>query len=74
MTTNQLIAKLHDEIVEYRGEVPNLASFLRVSCLRYLTLVLGRERPDAVAVPAEVARIPGGTVERPTVVAYGTRQ
>lgn len=40
MTTNQLIAKLYDEIIEYRGEVPNLASFLRVSCLRYLSMVV----------------------------------
>ncbi|BAI72204.1 hypothetical protein AZL_015660 [Azospirillum sp. B510] len=50
MTTNQLIAKLYDEIVEYRGEVPNLASFLRVSCLRYLSLVVnaaeGKKAPS----------------------------
>lgn len=48
MTTNQLIAKLYDELVEHRGEAPNLASFLRVSCLRYLSLVVnagGTERP-----------------------------
>ena len=38
MTTNQLIAKLYDEIEAYRGEVENFASFLRVTCLRYLTL------------------------------------
>ncbi|CAO3426820.1 ribbon-helix-helix domain-containing protein [Azospirillum doebereinerae] len=47
MTVNQLIAKLYDEIVEARGEVPNLASFLRVSCMRYLTLVLGKEEDSA---------------------------
>lgn len=41
MTTNQLIAKLYDELIEHRGEVPNLASFLRVSCMRYLSLVAG---------------------------------
>ena len=35
MTTNQLIAKLYDEIEAYRGEVENFASFLRVTCLRY---------------------------------------
>lgn len=48
MTTNQLIAKLYDELVEHRGEAPNLASFLRVSCLRYLSLVVnggGTEQP-----------------------------
>lgn len=36
MTTNQLIIKLYDEVLELRGEVANLASFLRVSCMRYL--------------------------------------
>ena len=36
MTTNQLIAKLYDEIEQYRGEVENFASFLRVSCTRFL--------------------------------------
>ena len=40
-TTNQLIAKLYDEIVEYRGEIDNFSSFLRVTCLRYLTLKKG---------------------------------
>lgn len=36
MTTNQLIIKLHDEVLELRGDLPNLASFLRVSCMRHL--------------------------------------
>ncbi|MCC6073777.1 ribbon-helix-helix domain-containing protein [Pseudomonas sp. GCM10022188] len=36
MTTNQLIAKLYEEVMDYRGEVVNFASFLRVSCTRYL--------------------------------------
>ncbi|HRJ62235.1 MAG TPA: ribbon-helix-helix domain-containing protein [Azospirillaceae bacterium] len=47
MTTNQLIAKLYDELVEHRGEVPNLASFLRVSCLRYLSLVVKADNDAA---------------------------
>src|SRR5689334_21306133 len=37
MTTNQLIAKLYEEVMDYRGEVVNFASFLRVSCTRYLS-------------------------------------
>lgn len=37
MTTNQLIAKLYDEVMDYRGEVVNFASFLRVSCTRFLS-------------------------------------
>ena len=35
-TTNSLISKFHDEILAHRGEVPNFASFLRISCMRYL--------------------------------------
>lgn len=35
-TTNALIALFHDEILAHRGEVPNFASFLRITCMRYL--------------------------------------
>ncbi|QJC54854.1 hypothetical protein HC248_00116 [Polaromonas vacuolata] len=35
-TTNALISKFHDEILIHRGEVPNFASFLRVTGMRYL--------------------------------------
>ena len=35
-TTNALISTFHDEVLAYRGAVPNFASFLRVTCLRYL--------------------------------------
>ena len=52
MTTNQLIAKLYDEIIEFRGEVENFASFLRVTCLRYLTLRHQKEgeRPSQAVI------------------------
>ena len=35
-TTNALIVKFHQEILAHRGEVPNFASFLRVTSMRYL--------------------------------------
>ena len=35
LSTNQLIARLYDEIVRHRGQIDNFTSFLRVSCLRY---------------------------------------
>ena len=55
-TTNSLIAKLYDELLEYRGEIDNFASFLRVSCLRYLSLRIGSgERPALSVVNAGVA-------------------
>ena len=49
MTTNLLIAKLYDELMEHRGEVPNLASFLRVSCMRFLSLQAAGTLPEATA-------------------------
>lgn len=64
MTTNQLITKLYDEIIDYRGEMENFSSFLRVTCLRYLRLQqqtehgpvrapIGRASPKpAIAVPS----------------------
>jgi len=44
MNTNQLITKLYDELIAQRGgQVENFASFLRVSCLRYVSLMLDGE-------------------------------
>jgi predicted DNA-binding ribbon-helix-helix protein len=39
MSTSQLITKLYDELVEYRGKIDNFTSFLRVCCLRYQSLM-----------------------------------
>ena len=51
-TTNSLIVKLHDEVTEYRENVGNFASFLRVCCLRYMSLQAGRQlAPPQVAAP-----------------------
>jgi predicted DNA-binding ribbon-helix-helix protein len=36
-STNSLIVQFHDEILAHRGEVPNFASFLRVTCIRFLS-------------------------------------
>lgn len=38
LTTNQFIAKLHDELTEIRDGTRNFTSFLRVCCLRYMTM------------------------------------
>ncbi|WP_233831083.1 ribbon-helix-helix domain-containing protein [Paraburkholderia sp. ZP32-5] len=39
MTTSQFAVKLYDELIALRGEPPsNFASFLRVCCLRYLSM------------------------------------
>ena len=50
-TTNALIATFHDEILAHRGEVPNFASFLRVTCMRYLRRAAGAAQGAAPAPP-----------------------
>jgi len=56
-TTNSLICTFHDEILQHRGEVPNFASFLRVTCMRYLQRRLAAGA--AASAPAAVAETPG---------------
>jgi predicted DNA-binding ribbon-helix-helix protein len=71
-TTNSLIVQFHDEILAHRGEVPNFASFLRVTCMRYL-----RRRLTAVERAAERQEPPrpnaGSAAARPLVVALAKR-
>ena len=59
-TTNSLIVQFHDEILAHRGEVPNFASFLRVTSMRFLKRRLieaERTAPGGGAVvPNAVAR------------------
>jgi predicted DNA-binding ribbon-helix-helix protein len=50
-TTSALIALFHDEIMAHRGEVPNFASFLRVTCMRYLRREAATARDDAQGQP-----------------------
>jgi len=63
-TTNTLITRFHDEILQHRGEVPNFASFLRVTCMRYLLRKLGAAevapaRPSASKVVQIAQRTAG---------------
>ena len=53
-TTNALISLVHDEILAHRGEVPNFASFLRVTCMRYLRR---REGDAQLPSPAPLAAV-----------------
>lgn len=59
-TTNALIAQFHDEILAHRGEVPNFASFLRVTCMRHL-----RRRLLALELAAPENADPGRGVPAP---------
>jgi len=59
-TTNALIAQFHDEILAHRGEVPNFASFLRVTSMRYLhRSLMAMEKKAEEAEAAATAHPPG---------------
>ena len=62
-TTNALIVLFHDEILAHRGEVPNFASFLRVTCMRYLRRTaqqaqVAAERASGQAAPGAMLTLP----------------
>jgi len=73
-TTNHLIVQFHDEILAHRGEVPNFASFLRVTGMRFLRRklteaerALGAELPNGSAKGA-VRPSPSPVAATPVVV------
>ena len=55
ITTNQLVAKFHEEVVAWRGESVNFASFLRVCCLRYLSAVAQNQVRLGISTPLATA-------------------
>jgi predicted DNA-binding ribbon-helix-helix protein len=62
ITTNALIAKFHDEILRYRGDVLNFSSFLRVTCMRYLRRkcdVLEQANQSPQVLNHAIAELPG---------------
>jgi len=56
MTTSQFAVQLYDELIALRGELPtNFASFLRVCCLRYLSMRTEKDVDEPGAVPGPMA-------------------
>lgn len=51
MNLPQLLATLHEELLETHGEVGNFSSFLRVCCGRYLALQLAGDVPRDLGRP-----------------------
>lgn len=51
MRVTQLIERLYDELVDYRGQAANFTSFLRVCCLRYQLLQAQGRIPADTRVP-----------------------
>lgn len=69
LTTNQLISQLYDEIIARQGRVDNLSSFLRVSCMRYLSYVAEQHEKDQLMIspPADVKEKMPGQVHKLTM-------
>ncbi len=55
LSVARFTAVLHDEITARHGEVPNFASFLRVTCLHYLANRAAHERETAARARADSA-------------------
>jgi predicted DNA-binding ribbon-helix-helix protein len=72
-TTNALIATFHDEILAHRGEVPNFASFLRVTVMRYLHRKLQQAEKSLAAKPPEARLGPGAALPGPKLVPVARR-
>lgn len=73
-TTNHLIVQFHDEILAHRGEVPNFASFLRVTGMRFLRrklIALERDAAGEPVRPNDAGASPGSP--RAKLVALGAR-
>jgi predicted DNA-binding ribbon-helix-helix protein len=51
MNVPNLLSKLYDELLEHRGDIPNFSSFLRVCCLRYLSLQVDERIPKDLTIP-----------------------
>jgi predicted DNA-binding ribbon-helix-helix protein len=65
--TNTLISTFHDEILQHCGEVPNFASFLRVTCMRYLLRKLHSRSEEELKEALQAAPRP------PKIVAIAAR-
>ena len=59
VTTNQLICQLYDEVIRQQGKVSNFCSFLRVSCMRFLSNVALEEDKTSLMLktPAAVSTV-----------------
>jgi predicted DNA-binding ribbon-helix-helix protein len=59
----RFLTKLHDEVLDFRGEITNFTSLLRCACLTYAAEVKGQSAPEA-ALKAEAKSAFGGAVHR----------
>ncbi len=62
----RFLTKLHDEVLDFRGEMTNFTSLLRCACLTYVGEVRGRA-PESLALKSE-AKDAFGTAAHPSMM------
>ena len=62
MSLPRFLTLLHDEVLEFQGEVRNFASLLRCACLTYATEIRGNETVEQALVAEANQAIPGSMV------------
>lgn len=72
VTTNALIVQFHDEILRHRGDVLNFTSFLRVTCLRFLSRKC--EQLEAAVESTKEAHAAFGALEQTALVPNAARK
>ncbi|SFT62716.1 Predicted DNA-binding protein, contains Ribbon-helix-helix (RHH) domain [Pseudovibrio denitrificans] len=58
MSVGQLLTRLHNESIEAGHDLSNFTSFLRVCCLRYLSLQVTDDIPKDKSVPISTLNAP----------------
>jgi predicted DNA-binding ribbon-helix-helix protein len=56
----RFLTKLHDEVLDFRGEITNFTSLLRCACLTYVAEAKGRA-PEMAALKIEARKAFGGS-------------
>lgn len=59
----RFLTKLHDEVLDFRGEITNFTSLLRCACLTYAAEVKGREQA-AILLKTEAKKAFAGQTGR----------
>ena len=62
MSLPRFLTVLHDEVLEFGGEVRNFASLLRCACLTYATEVRGNASVEQALVAEAKSAVPGSMV------------
>jgi predicted DNA-binding ribbon-helix-helix protein len=63
MSLPRFLSQLHDEVLDFRGEITNFTSLLRCACLTYAAEVKGREAA-VLALKTEAKTAFGGVAVR----------